>query len=104
MELGETPEAAALRELLEETGLKGKVAGLLGLQATPNRIYQTVLVAGYRVIPSGDKIEAGDDALAVGWFAPHVLPPIAFRSHRTFIRTAAGDTPDPGPLAGVSGD
>ena len=104
MELGETPEAAVLRELSEETGLKGKVTGLLGLQAAPNRIYQTVLVAGYRVIPLGGKIDAGDDAMAVGWFVPHTLPPIAFGSHRTFIQSVAGDIRQLGPGAIGSSD
>ena len=35
MELGETPETAALRELREEAGLDGRIAHLLGLYATP---------------------------------------------------------------------
>jgi ADP-ribose pyrophosphatase YjhB (NUDIX family) len=88
MELGETPESAVLRELAEETGLAGDIAGLLGLKAAPNRIYQTVLVAGYRVTPMGGRIEAGDDAMAVDWFPPPTLPPIAFGSHRAFIEMA----------------
>lgn len=90
MELGETPEAAVLRELVEETGLQGEVDGLLGLQATPNRIYNTVLVAGYRVNPLSDALEAGDDAMAVRWFSVADLPPVAFGSHRTFIRKTTG--------------
>ncbi len=97
MELGETPEEAVLRELAEETGLRGKVAGLLGLEATPNRIYRTVLVAGYRVIPLNEGIKAGDDAMAVDWFAPRTLPPIAFGSHRIFIRTVVGEDMPPAP-------
>jgi len=87
MELGETPEAAVLRELAEETGIEGKVDQLLGLQATPNRIYHTVLVAGYRVTPLNGRLKAGDDALEVRWFGPQALPPIAFDSHRLFIQT-----------------
>lgn len=86
MELGETPEAAALRELSEETGLTGAVEGLIGLKATPNRIYHTVLVMGYRVRPLGEKIRAGDDAMAVRWFSYQKLPPIAFGSHREFVK------------------
>jgi 8-oxo-dGTP diphosphatase len=91
MELDETPEAAALRELLEETGLTGRVEGLIGLKAAPNRIYQTVLVAGYRVAPLGEQIHAGDDAMAVHWFSNQELPPIAFGSHRAFANSVIGN-------------
>jgi ADP-ribose pyrophosphatase YjhB (NUDIX family) len=87
MELGETPEAAVLRELSEETGLGGEVTGLIGLKSTPNRIYHTVLVAGYRVTPSSAEARPGDDAKAVGWFRRPDLPPVAFGSHREFIQT-----------------
>lgn len=87
MELDETPEAAALRELAEETGLSGAVQGLIGLKAAPNRIYHTVLVMGYRVTPLSEQIHAGDDAMAVRWFPYQKLPPIAFGSHREFIQT-----------------
>jgi len=86
MELGETPEAAALRELSEETGLAGAVEGLIGLKAAPNRIYHTVLVMGYRVTPLSEQIHAGDDAMAVCWFPYRKLPPIAFGSHRAFVK------------------
>ena len=86
MELDETPEDAVLRELLEETGLTGRVPGLIGLKAAPNRIYHTVLVAGYRVTPMSEQIHAGDDAMAVRWFPYQKLPPIAFGSHRAFVK------------------
>jgi len=85
MELGETPEAAALRELAEETGLRGEVTGLIGLKAAPNRLYHTVLVAGYRVQPLSRQIHPGDDAMAANWFGVGDLPPVAFGSHREFI-------------------
>ena len=88
MELGETPESAALWELKEETGLSGEISGLIGLRAVPNRIYHTVLVAGYRVKAQQGEIRAGDDAMAVRWFPHDALPPIAFGSHREFIRSA----------------
>lgn len=87
MELDETPEAAALRELMEETSMAGAVEGLIGLKAAPNRIYHTVLVVGYRVRPLSEQIRAGDDAMAVRWFPYQKLPPIAFGSHRAFIKT-----------------
>ncbi len=90
MELGETPEAAALRELTEETGLLGEIVGLIGLRATPNRLYHTVLVVGYRVKALSDNLHPGDDALAVRWFDGAALPPIAFGSHQEFIKEAPG--------------
>ena len=90
MELGESPEAAVLRELVEETGLVGEVTGLIGVKSTTNRIYHTVLVVGYRVTATSNRITPGDDALAVDWFAPRQLPPIAFGSHRSFIKRIIG--------------
>ena len=69
MELGEPPEAAALRELREETGLSGGTTRLIGLRAMSNPIYHTVLVAGYRVSDWSGVLRAGDDAMAVDWFS-----------------------------------
>ena len=85
IELGETPEEGALRELIEETGLRGEIDRLLGVVTTPNRQYQNVLMIGYVVIRfTGDPMP-GDDADAVEWFPRDRLPPIAFTSHERFI-------------------
>ncbi len=86
MELGETPETAALRELREEAGLNGRIASLLGLYATPSRLYHTILLAGYLVMPEDGRPRPGDDATAVGWFDGDDLPTIAFDRHLAFIR------------------
>lgn len=86
MELGETPEQAALRELKEETNFSGKIELLLGISANPNPTYRTVLMVGYLVRAfSGDPI-AGDDASDIRCFGPDDLPEIAFESHKQFIR------------------
>ncbi len=85
MELGETPEAAALRELREETGLGGRIDRLLGLRSTPSRLYHTILLAAYVVHPEGGPLTAGDDATQARWFPPGELPEIAFDSHQAFI-------------------
>lgn len=86
MELGEKPEAAALRELGEEAGLSGRVECLLGLRSTPSRLYDTILLAAYLVIPDDGPPVAGDDATAVGWFRSEEMPVLAFDSHRAFVR------------------
>jgi ADP-ribose pyrophosphatase YjhB (NUDIX family) len=88
MELKETPEAAALRELREEAGLNGRIECLLGLRATPSRIYHTILLAAYLVAPESGPPRAGDDATAADWFRCDRLPAIAFDSHRAFIQQA----------------
>jgi ADP-ribose pyrophosphatase YjhB (NUDIX family) len=104
MELDESPEEAALRELREETGVTGRIVRLLGLRATPSRIYRSVLLAGYLVLPQGGEAAPGSDALEVGWFTVEGLPEIAFESHRTFIRqfstayTRTSDLRGPGDL------
>lgn len=86
MELGESPEQAALRELKEETGLSAKIDYLLGVTTNPSDMYDTVLMIGYLVTAVTGEPAVGDDASQLAWFHPNRLPPVAFRSHRHFIR------------------
>jgi ADP-ribose pyrophosphatase YjhB (NUDIX family) len=85
MELNEHPEASALRELEEETGLKGDSANLLGVTASPSSRYDTILMIGYLVKTFSGDLIAGDDASEVGWFDLSDLPEIAFDSHLKFV-------------------
>jgi ADP-ribose pyrophosphatase YjhB (NUDIX family) len=86
MELGETPEQAALRELKEETGLTGQIEMLLGVSANPSGLYHTVLMVGYLVKSYTGTPVAGDDAMDVAFVDYDHLPEIAFESHLNFIR------------------
>jgi 8-oxo-dGTP diphosphatase len=86
MELDEAPEHAALRELSEETGLKGQVDMLLGVSTNPSAQYHTVLMVGYLVKSYSGNLTAGDDANDVKFFHFDELPDIAFNSHASFIR------------------
>ncbi len=86
MELGETPEDCALRELKEETGLSGRINTLLGVTTNPSQSYHTVFLAGFHIHPTTGIPKPGDDASAVAFFPPQKLPPIAFESHARFIR------------------
>ena len=89
-ETGETPEECALRELHEETGIFGRVAGLVAMEMSPNPLVPEVLVIGYRVGNVGGELKAGDDALAAAYFPLRQLPELAFQSHARIIERASG--------------
>ena len=85
MDANETPELAAERECLEETGLQVAITGLidvLGGREHPNGADVFIL---YRAEISGGKLKAGDDADEVGFFARDQLPPLAFKTTRKVL-------------------
>ena len=86
MELGESPEKAALRELEEETGLSGRIEMLLGVSSNPSALYHTVLMVGYLIRQYSGTLIAGDDAEDAVYYHYNELPKIAFDSHERFIR------------------
>lgn len=86
MELGETAEQGALRELKEETGLTGQINLLLGVSSNSSSSYHTVLMMGYLVNNYSGTLVAGDDASEAEYFHLDDLPEIAFDSHNSFIR------------------
>ena len=86
IELGESPESAALRELYEETGLTGQIHKLLGVMTNPSQLYDSVLLVGYWIKVYSGNLIAGDDACDAAYFPPDSLPEIAFESHLKFIR------------------
>lgn len=88
LELDESPEQGALRELREEAGLEGRDPVLLGVLTNHSDEYETVLVIGYLVRLFEGRLKPGDDAEAVRWFHANRLPEIAFSSHRRFVDMA----------------
>ncbi|HID93359.1 MAG TPA: NUDIX hydrolase, partial [bacterium (Candidatus Stahlbacteria)] len=60
MEIEETPEKACLRELKEETGLRGSILGLIGVYTQRTKIYRNILVIAYEVKAEGEP-QAGSD-------------------------------------------
>ncbi len=85
LELGESPEAGALRELAEETGLNGTLESMLGVLSTPSTQYHSVLLIGYLVTEFLGHLVPGDDATEARWFPYHQIPPVAFESHSQFM-------------------
>ena len=87
MEYGEHPETTAVREALEETGLRVRLTGLFGVYAGRDDPRTRAVLILYHARIVGGRLEAGDDASEVGYFALDALPrPIAFRSHREALR------------------
>lgn len=84
VEVGESPEEAALRELTEETGLHGLHVRLLGTSAQTSRI-GTILVIAYAVDAWEGELIAGSDAMDAGFFTVAERPPLAFQAHRDLI-------------------
>jgi ADP-ribose pyrophosphatase YjhB (NUDIX family) len=85
VEVGETTEEAVLRELEEETSLRGTNPRLIGASTQPSKLSGAVVVMGYIIDHwEGDPI-ARSDVSEVGFFARAERPPLAFQAHRDLI-------------------
>jgi 8-oxo-dGTP diphosphatase len=83
IELGETPEDAAKRELKEETNLNGEVVKLLGHCSHFNSIFGDILLIGMEIeIKNWDNLIPGDDADEAGFFNIKNCPKLAFECHQ----------------------
>ena len=83
IELGETPEDAAKRELNEETNLNGEVVKLLGHCSHFNSVFGDILLIGMEVeIKNWDNLIPGDDAAEAGFFNIKNCPKLAFECHQ----------------------
>jgi ADP-ribose pyrophosphatase YjhB (NUDIX family) len=72
---GEVVEAAAAREVQEETGLEVAIDRLLGLYSEAGR---PVIVAAFVGVEDGGELKPGPEALDLGFFALDNLPDMAF--------------------------
>lgn len=83
MEYGESPEQTAKREILEETGFKISLEGLVGAYRGADDPRVRVVLLIYRGKILAGRMRAGDDAAAIDVFSLDQLPKdLAFRSHR----------------------
>ena len=81
----ENPEAAALRETREETGLTARVTALDDVIAGQEHSEGASIVIVYRgEIVSGEPTP-GDDADALRWFGPGELPELAFAATKKVL-------------------
>lgn len=78
VEIGETLEDAAARELLEETGLKGHAIDLIGAYCEPNEVYGYVITVVYLFSIDEGEPMAGDDADDVKFIDLNEMPRMFF--------------------------
>lgn len=82
IEADESVEEAAIRECREETGLDVRLIDVLGVYSFPEGPPASGIIVFYRAVPVGGALQAGDDAVDVGVFAPEDVPAMPFRTHR----------------------
>ena len=89
MDMNETLEEAAARELHEETGLKDISLTQLKAYSAIHRDprHRTVSVAFMGFLTGNQEPVAGDDARETAWFPVQKLPPLAF-DHQQIIADA----------------
>lgn len=85
----ESLDAAAARELKEETGVDKVYLEQLYTFGNPKRDPRgrVVTVAYYALVPSTQTLQAGTDASEAAWFPADELPPLAF-DHREIVEYA----------------
>jgi len=82
VEIGETVEAAAVREALEETGLAVELTGLLGVYSDPARDPRGHTIGIVYVGEARGEPRAADDAQNVAIVDPAAPPSLAFDHDR----------------------
>lgn len=86
-ESGESIIEAAIRELEEETGVKGRIVQLRDVDSCSNYFYGDLLFLTFEVEQTGGTLKAGDDAAAVRFFPLTRIPRLAFPSNSKALRT-----------------
>jgi molybdenum cofactor cytidylyltransferase len=80
---GEVVEAAAVREVLEETGLNVDIISLIGVYSEPGK---AVIVIAYAAEVRGGELQADDDLIELRAYDPENLPEMAFAHDTQIVR------------------
>jgi 8-oxo-dGTP diphosphatase len=89
MNMDETTEECAIRELMEETGLKVEELHQIGAYSKVDRDPRgrTITVAYLAIIDKPVAVTGQDDAAKAEWWPINALPPLAF-DHEDIMRDA----------------
>jgi len=90
MDDGESAIQAALREMQEETGLKGIIKRFLKIYNHESKMYGHVIIIIYEVNIIGGQLTAGDDAELADFFDIEDLPPLAFHFQEEAVEQVTG--------------
>lgn len=97
IDFGEHPEEAAKREVYEETGLRVRITGLLGIwmdeygSAPAAELRESTLNIYYHAVLETNCIETRNatEVVEIGWFTPEKLPSnMAFPRHECSVLKA----------------
>ena len=88
LNMDETAEQGALRELKEETGLDLRYIKQVGAFSDVNRDPRgRVITIAFYALTKKTKVQGGDDAAKAQWFALNEVPPLAF-DHEQMLQKA----------------
>ena len=88
LNMDETAEQCALRELKEETGLVLHSAEQIGAYSDVNRDPRgRVITIAFYAMTTVSQVKGNDDAAKAQWFSLNDLPPLAF-DHELIMRNA----------------
>jgi ADP-ribose pyrophosphatase YjhB (NUDIX family) len=85
IEEDESPQEAVLREIEEEIGIKGELAGLVGVYRSKSELYGAVIIIGYKITVQSRGYCPGKEVSEIKSFLKNHLPPLVFSSHKEII-------------------
>ena len=91
VELGETPQMAAIREVKEETGLDVEIGELIGIYTDFNVVcpngdqFQSILIAYELSIVGGELFCDKEETLELNWFELKKAPELFCKQHQDIL-------------------